>query len=82
MCIFTYFSIVIKEVTRACVLDEDVGKLNCAIKQATARNIFGMRNAKVECSVCSSDGCNGAAQYSPAALLMVLPIALVSIAIF
>lgn len=59
-------------VVRECELDEDTAKQNCK-KIEDAYRLKGLTNTEVDCLLCNSDGCNGAVQYGPIAVLIVLP---------
>lgn len=63
---------------RGCGGSEQHAKDNCKMNENILRSL-GRPNANVECLICKSDGCNGASQYGPIALLVALPVAIAKI---
>lgn len=63
----------IQTVSRSCYWeDEKVDKNDC-------KNADTPANTKTEfCETCSTDGCNGAAQYGPIALSIAIPLMILS----
>lgn len=52
---------------RSCAMDEDHAQAMCYL--------WNSGNPNVKCDTCEKDGCNGASQYGPFALLVVLSVA-------
>lgn len=66
-------------VKRGCAVNDQVvlAECNAVRPSGTADNDF-----KCDSSTCDKDGCNGAAQYGPIALLTILPVAIAKIFLF
>lgn len=56
----------------------------CAKNEEHAKELCDNKSAKPEfsCKMCDTDGCNGAAQYGPIALLVIIPVAVARILAF
>lgn len=70
------------QVLRGCYANEKFAEAMCrtAEGEALLRNIT---NPVAECSTCDSEnGCNGASQWGPITLLIVLPVAIAKIFLF
>lgn len=78
MSLFLHLIEAVLATARACALNEDAAKQACKnLEDGLHEN--GLPTAKIDCLVCNSDGCNGAAQYGPIALLIALPVAIAKI---
>lgn len=77
--LFPHFNADVKTVKRSCAINDQTAVDECkAVRPSNTKD----EDYKCETSTCDKDGCNGAAQYGPIALLTILPMAIAKFLLF